>query len=558
MNSHCIDCSTPFTITDTEIQFLQKIAPEFDGKKFPIPLPTSCPDCRLKRRNVQRNEQCFYHNVSAVTGKPLLSLYSPDTDWGKKYKIYTHEEWWSESRDDLEFGREFDFSRPFFEQYQELLHDIPYVNLIQVGNENCPFTTGTGYCKNCYLINCSENCENCYYGKLLQTSRDILDSSYVYDSELCYECFNVRNCYNCQYLSYSQNCTDCAFSENLRGCRSCFLCTNLNNKEFYFLNEPLTKEEYQKKVAEFLGSREGLSKAAELLKGLREKRIYKYANVINCEASTGDFLSNCKNCTDCYDVNDSEDSKYVTVGVNVKDILDCSNMYLKPELSYQVLGTIGTYNVHFSLYIFSSQNVLYSQFCHTSANLFGCAGLRKKEYCILNKQYTKEEYEQLMPRILEHMQKTGEWGQFFPMSMSPFGYNETVAQDYLPMTREEALAKNYQWKDPDTKEYKPQTYRAPTHIRDVKDDILKETLACEKCGKNYKIILQELRRLRDISFPVPALCPDCRHVRRMSMRQPRHLYDRACMKCGVALSTPFSPERPETVYCEKCYLEVAD
>ena len=31
------------------------------------------------------------------------------------------------------------------------------------------------------------------------------------------------------------------------------------------------------------------------------------------------------------------------------------------------------------------------------------------------------------------MKKTGEWGEFFPSSISPFGYNETVAMEYYPI-----------------------------------------------------------------------------------------------------------------------------
>ena len=84
-------------------------------------------------------------------------------------------------------------------------------------------------------------------------------------------------------------------------------------------------------------------------------------------------------------------------------------------------------------------NILYSFHCRNSSNLFACVSLRNKEYCILNKQYTKAEYETLVPKIIEHMKKTGEWGEFFPASISPFGYNETVAQEYFPLTREEAL-----------------------------------------------------------------------------------------------------------------------
>ena len=555
MTSTCATCQSSYEVTEQELAFLKKIAPKIGEQTFEIPLPSNCPQCRLALRTAQRNEQNMYHNVSAVTGKPLIALYSHDTEWGKKYKIYTHEEWWSENWDGLSYGQDFDFSRPFFEQFNELSVKIPHVNLIQIANENCQYTTGTAYCKNCHLINCSENCEDCYYGKLIQTSRDIMDCDYIYDSELLYECFYVKNCNNCIYTSYSQNSYDCGFSENLKGCRNCFLCTNLNNKEYHFMNEPVIKEEYAQKIHEFLGSHNAVQKAKEILNDLRIKRIHKYANIINCENSIGDFLTNTQNCTDCYDVNDSQDCKYINVGVNVKDLIDCSNMYLKPELNYQVLGTIETYNVIFSLYVFHSQNVAYSEFCFNSSNLFGCSGLRKKQYCIFNKQYTKEQYEELVPRIIAHMNSTGEWGQFFPMWHSPYGYNETVAQDYVPLTKDVALARGMHWKDPDQKDYKPQTYTIPNSIKDVPDTITKELLACKHCGKNYRIIPQELARLRNISLPIPHKCPDCRHSERMSLRNPPRLYARTCMHCSKPIETTYAADRPEQVYCEKCYLE---
>ncbi len=70
-----------------------------------------------------------------------------------------------------------------------------------------------------------------------------------------------------------------------------------------------------------------------------------------------------------------------------------------------------------------------------SSNCFLCVNLENKKYCILNKQYSKEEYEVLVPQIIEHMQKTGEWGEFFPVCLSPFGYNETVAQEHFKLDR---------------------------------------------------------------------------------------------------------------------------
>lgn len=553
--SSCKRCQKNFEVSEREREFLLKVSPIFEGKKFQVPEPLFCPDCRLAARTVHRNEQNFYHSKSAANGEPLLALYSPDTEWGKKYKIFTHEQWWSDNWDPVKFGREFDFGRKFFVQFKELSLEIPRVNLIQVENENSPYTTGTGYCKNCYLINCSENCEDCSYSKLLQGCRNVIDSSYCYDSELCYQCFYVTKCYNCAYVYNSQNSSDCWFSDNLKGCNNCFLSTNLANKNYCFMNKQLSKEEYEARLKAIFTSENWTEQAMKIFDDLRAQRIYKYANVVNCENSTGDFMTNCKNCSDSYDVNDSEDLMYVTVGVNAKDLIDCSNMYLKPELNYQVLGTIETYNVIFSLYVFHSQDVMYSEFCFNSKNLFGCSGLRNKQYCVFNKQYSKEEYESLVPKIIEHMEKTGEWGMYFPADLSPYGYNETVAYEYLPLSKEAALAAGFRWKDVDLREYMPQNYVVPSDIAKVNDDILNATLACKECGKNYKIIKSELARLRQLGLSVPDFCPGCRHDVRMRLRNPRKLWERGCSKCSKIINSGFSPARKEKVYCEQCYLE---
>jgi hypothetical protein len=90
---------------------------------------------------------------------------------------------------------------------------------------------------------------------------------------------------------------------------------------------------------------------------------------------------------------------------------------------------------------------LYCFNCDNSSNLFGSSGLRNKEYYIFNKQYTKEEYEVLVPKIIEHMKGTGERGEFFDPSLSPFGYNETVAQDYYPLSKSQAQERKYTWSE---------------------------------------------------------------------------------------------------------------
>ena len=551
MKKICKISGKEFEVSQFEQEFLERVGPKFGGKKYRFPLPELSPVERMRLRTMQRNEQNLFRNISAMDGASILSIYDDD-----RYKLYTHEQWWGNDWDPMEYGREYDFSKGFFEQWAELDREVPRVALVQVNNENCPYTTGTGYCRNCHLINCSENCEDCIYGKLLQGCKDAIDCAYGYDSELLYQCFYVKDCYNCVYVSYSQNSSECLFSENLKGCRNCFLSTNLSNKEYYFMNKPVSKEQYEKLVSDCLGSYRGVEKAKEILARMRQERVHKYANMVNCEASTGDFLTNCKNCVECFEVNDSEDCMYVQVGVEDKDVVDCSNMYLKPELSYQVLGTIGTFDVHFSVYQFNANNVLYSQFCHDSGNLFGCAGLRNKQYCVLNKQYTKEQYEELVPRIIESMQERGEWGQFFPAESSPFAYNDTVAHQYVPLTKEEAMGRGYRWRDEEERAKGVVDYEIPDRIEEVEDDICEKVLVCEKSGRGYKVLPKELKFLRRMKMPVPRLCPDERHKERMSMRNGLDLFAREGGKCGAAVESTFKPGDAREIYCEKCYLEV--
>jgi len=372
----CEITSKQFEITNSDLEFLTKISPTFNGKRFEIPPPTISPEERMRRRTAHRNEWSFHHNKSAMSGKPLISIYRPDSG----YKVYSHDEWFSDKWDPINYGQDFNENKSFFEQLHELDKNVPKLTTTAFNNENCEFTSGTGCCKNCYLINCSEYDEDCYYGKLIQSSKNCVDCAFIYDCELMYECFYVRNGYNCKFVYYSQNVVDCWFCDDLKNCQNCFLCTNLVGKKYHFFNQALAKEEYEKRVKEFVGSFQNFESAKKLFNDLRAKRIYKYANIINSENCTGDFINNCKNCLNSFEMNDSQDCKNIQVGVNIKDCMDCSNMYIKPELSYEVLSTLETYNIHFCLNVYYSNNMWYCLNCKSCKNCFGCSGLQNQEY----------------------------------------------------------------------------------------------------------------------------------------------------------------------------------
>jgi uncharacterized protein YbaR (Trm112 family) len=207
--------------------------------------------------------------------------------------------------------------------------------------------------------------------------------------------------------------------------------------------------------------------------------------------------------------------------------------------------------------------------------------IEAKKYCILNKQYSKDEYDELLLRIIRHIggtvasprsERAGEresgyassseaelkdkqFGEFFPIEISPFCYNESMAFENFPLTKEEVLKKNLKWKEKDSKEYKPATYQPLDSIENVGDEILNEVLACSYCGKNYRIILQELKFYRRNKLPIPDKCPDCRYKERSAKRNPFKLWERLCAKCNKKIQPSYNPDRPETIYCEKCYLE---
>ncbi len=198
---------------------------------------------------------------------------------------------------------------------------------------------------------------------------------------------------------------------------------------------------------------------------------------------------------------------------------------------------------------------LYVDSCFNCNNLFGCISLRNKEYCILNKQYSKKEYDELVPRIIEHMKNHGEWGEFFPINISPFKYNESVADEYFPISKEECLEKGWRWRDDDEKGfYDGPSFEIPMNISDVGDEILKQILTCEVTGDSYRIIPQELRFYRKMGLPIPKRCPNQRHRDRLSLRNPQTTWERRCSKCSVDIQSTYAPKRPEKVYCEACYL----
>ncbi|MCX6720691.1 MAG: hypothetical protein NTW11_02715 [Candidatus Staskawiczbacteria bacterium] len=510
-NRTCQNCKKDFIIELDDFEFYEKVK---------VPAPTFCPECRLQRRLSFRNERMLYHRECDLCGKKAITIYHPE---GKNV-VYCHSCWWSDKWNALSYGREYDFEKPFFEQYRKLSNTVPREGLINANSINCEYTHLAADNKDCYLLFESSNNERCNHCYWMQLSKDCLDCAFVNSSELCYETFVAWNCYKVFFSKECRDCTDSYFLQDCVGLTNCYGCVNLRSKSYCVFNKQYTKEEYSK-ILEEKKEQIKQGKAADLLKDFKDfalKQINKYAYIQKSVRSTGDRLLNTKNCIYCFDGYDAENCKYgYHVWRDAKEVMDGSTVGRGAELVYESINSgMKNYNVKFGIQDWNGNHDLtYSEACSGSSNLFGCISLHAKEYCILNKQYTKEEYEALVPKIIEQMDavpytdKKGrvyKYGEFFPAEISQFGYNETPAFDHFPMDKKQVQEQGFAWKEQEEKNV------------NIGGDIVgcgHKGKCQDHCTIGFKLIQAEKDFYEKMGLPVPALCPNCRHYYEARMPQ---------------------------------------
>ncbi len=552
LQNNCKNCSNDFEITEDDLKFYDKISPVINGSKLKVPPPILCYDCRQQRRLAFRNDRKLYKRNCDLCNKSMVSIYTKDA----KMPVYCTKCWWSDKWDPTDYGREFDFDRPFFDQFRDLRNEVPVCNLLHKNIENSEYTHLETDTKNCYMTIGGHFNEDCMYTMYQFHGTDCMDNYWSDNCELCYECFKCFNVNRVLFSFWCFNCNDCKFCYDCKSCNYCFGCVGLRQKKYCFFNEQLSKEEYEKRMKEIVLTPNNIKLFEEEVKKIWDMMPHPNLIMENCENCLGTYLNNCKNCKYCFEVDDSEDCKYCEVALKIKDCYDGTRIGFESELCYENMAGTFLKQTMFSNFSFDHHYFcFYIDNCFSTKYLFGCTNMHHKRYCILNKQYSQKQWEALVPKIVKQMTKNGEWGEYFPIKLSPFAYNETAVIDYFPLTKEEALANGYKWMDPDSEHHKKQTCTVPVNIKDVQDTIVYEIIACEDCGRNYKIINKELSFYRKLELPIPLKCSDCRHKKRMRFKNARHFWNRSCKKCGADIQSTYSPERPEKVYCEQCYLK---
>ena len=582
----CQNCKKSFAIEPEDFQFYEKMR---------VPPPTWCPECRNMRRMAAREIRTFYRDTCKLCGRAIISIHAPDGP----FTIYCRDCWQSDKWDPMDYGREYDWSQPFFPQFRKLMEAVPRPALTGTNSVRSEFTSGGHGCKNCYMVFLS------YYTEDSQNSWGLLLSRSAYDcfisdnSDHAYETLHVNRMYRVRFAYFSDDCMDSSFLFNCVGCSDCFGCVNLRKKKYCLWNEQLSKEEYAARMKYWdLGDHRKLREAKDKFRALYLALPHRYAQIVSSRNVTGDVIRDAKDCQSCFSVLDGvQNCKYVYfAGLNMKDSYDVSGSGDMSELLYESTHCARSQNCSFANGGGNnSRDTRYCIWTDNCSELFACVNLRNKRHCVFNKQYGEKEYEELVAKIIAQMNerpyldrqgRAYRYGEFFPPEFSAFPYNQSFAFDWYPKTKEEIEAEGWQWTDPPKREYSI-TLRAedlPDHVRDASDSILAETIGCEhagigcneQCTTAFRITKEELGFYREMNLALPRMCPGCRYTQRLGWRNKLSLYRRRCDcpgaaadakgsyknttghshgegRCTNEFETTFPPTGPETVYCEDCF-----
>ena len=393
MNKNCQNCNNNFIITEDDQQFYAKID---------VPIPSFCPDCRLQRRLAFRNERILYWKNCDLCKKKMVSLYHEDSP----YTVYCQKCWWSDNWDPMEYGQEYDFKKPFFEQFDKLQKKVPRYNkciITALNAEDSDFSNFILHSKSCVLSFSILSSENIFYSNQIDKSSDCFDCFNIKKCEVVYENINSENNYKTNFLLNSRNCIESCFLFNSNNCNNCFMSVNLRNKRFVIKNKQYSEKGYFNELKKLnLGSYKELLKLKRDFNNMIKKSLHKYSNIIKSYNCEGDNILNSKDLKNCFYAEDSENIKFGYRFLLLKDSMDIA--FAIGNNIYETFST-GTQSSaqKFCEESADSSRVQYCQILINSSDAFGCIGLRNKQYCILNKQYTKQEYEELVPKIISHM-----------------------------------------------------------------------------------------------------------------------------------------------------------
>lgn len=534
-----------FEISDFEKELRQKLN---------APLPDKLPKYTFQELAAFWHHFAIHKRKCDLTGKTIISAFDencPYPVWDRDY--------WIKNSDPPQ--AEFDFNKPFFDQLWELFQTCPIPHNVGLHNQNCEYTDDWWYSKNCYLCHSGVRCENCYYCYRTVNLKDCMYCVFCFDSELSIDLINCHNCFSVKYALNCRNCRDSAFLFDCFNCHDCLFCWNLRNKEYCIENKQYSRKEYEKEKQKFnFSSRKSYNDyKKKFLSEIKSKAWWKAANIEKSENSIGNHLENCKNCINCFYISDAEDCvNAFRGGVLMKDCLDVASQFNGERLYYSSMAQDHCYEIRFSVNIVNSKYMEYCAHCLNCQYCFGCCGLVNKKYCILNKQYSQEEYLSKVSKIHEKMEKDGILHQFFPKYFAASAYDESLAGFHWPLSLEEQKKQGFRIKI--LKEQPHDDFLSPENIPDTpneaSEDICQQTFWDDKAKRQFQITKIDL----DFCLKNKVPLPESFYIRRIKENFALLFCDcelrkTTCAKTGKNILTSLPDYLDGRILSREAYLE---
>ncbi|MBP6911845.1 MAG: hypothetical protein KBB88_01420 [Candidatus Pacebacteria bacterium] len=542
-------CEKEFSIEEEDIEFL---------RMFKVPAPHFCPTCRRIRRLPHMGMVQLFKRKCDVPehDETMISLFSEECP----FPVYDYKYFIGDEFDPMTFGVPYNPQSDHLDTLWKLRKSFPMPSFLNkdVASINSEYSNGGRDTKNAYYCSGCFSCEDMWYTNFANKSKAVMDSRTIRDSDHVYGSLQSDHLYQCSFVYFSSNCTESMLLFDCRNCTDCFGCVNLRNKKYCVFNEQYTKEEYESFIRNLYPLRRSALEKYEVKfwKFVKELPMNASHNV-GSENVSGVGIVNSKDLFDVIDAVKAQNVRHADSPLTHHDSID----FLFSGGSHHIYGTINIGSqsswVKFSVsskfctdseYIFNSKNL---------SNCFMCFGLQNKSYCILNRQYEKEEYFRIVDEIKSHLVLRGEYGDGLGIEYCAQGYNTSLAQISYPLDDETIHAiGGYVTVDPEinlegievlSKEEVPET------IEEVDDGIVVKAILCNETKRPFKIIPSELAFYRKMRLPLPTVHPQVRMIEMMRMVPTARMYSTDCAKCQKKIHSIFNPEERYNLYCETCY-----
>ena len=421
-----------FAVFTSEATMLKKLSPILSDIAYTLPMPSVSPIMRKVLRLMRKNERNLYYHTCDLTDKKSISRIHPNR-W---VSIYTNQAWASDAWETTDYGISLSNDESIFGMIQKLATTTPYQDLIgSLTNTttNALYTNYTADITDSYLVFDAHTIKNCYYLTKARRCNDCVDCIWIDDCERCVSCVDCKNCHSSVYLRTCWSCVACWWLLDCVNCNNCIWCVWLQHKQYCIYNKQYTKEEYmefKKKFIAFGGAVDNAQRI-ELIQwhAITQTIVWSenvsWESIRNCKHILWwESLLHCEDMLWCDAMSEAQDCMDVSsYGHNSSRIYQCAQVW---RYSQSLVGCVN---------IWRSERLLYCIDVKKSKHCFGCVNMKWKEYCIFNIQYTKEEYFQIVPRLIKSMQDDGVRWSFLPQWCNVIVYNDSKSFENYPVQR---------------------------------------------------------------------------------------------------------------------------